>query len=162
MKTILAVLTVVILTGCGASKYPVTFTSEPSYAALTCNNVSFGYTPVTLYYDLDQIKGDTLPLDCHATYASGLKIKYESNVLFKQYPNGVNAYVYIKKGYPLIQIDERAAMQGAHHRQQIQQQRELQEAKRPAYDWRQDEYKFEPNKMTYCNKIGSQTFCTTH
>ena len=161
MNRLFMVVIVLLLGGCGSSKYPVTFTSEPSNAVVTCNNKVMGYTPITLYYEREQIKGDTLPLDCYATYASGLNIKYESGIPLKQYPDGANPYVYIKKGYPLYHIDAQAAIQGAQQREN-DRQRQNQQNQQEMQAIQQQLGNIGRTTNTNCYKVGNQVFCNTY
>lgn len=147
MKIALLALAVpIILSGCGSSKYPVTFTSDPSFAAVSCNNRAMGYTPLTLYYEREQIKGDTLRLNCVVTWVSGAKEVFENfEIPLSQYPNGAEAWATRENKYPNYHLDAQAAMQGA---QQAQQNtRNNQNNDGPTY--------------TTCNRIFGQLHCTS-
>lgn len=53
-KLYIALLAVAAISGCASNQYSVTYASEPAGAQVYCNGVAKGYTPVTLYYTLDE------------------------------------------------------------------------------------------------------------
>ena len=80
-----------ILGGC-ASKYPITYNSEPKGAAVICNGVSKGYTPTTLYYQPDESskkQGVMKTVPCKAIWSSGAKQDYSTTWDLKKFPKGV-------------------------------------------------------------------------
>jgi len=75
-----------ILSGC-ASKYVVTYDSNPQGASLVCSGKNWGYTPKKLYYDESVKKQSTINVsDCGAYWISGAKKDYPSNL--KIFPEG--------------------------------------------------------------------------
>lgn len=91
-KLLLMCSVIALVGGCASNQYSVTYDSNPKGAEVFCNGQSYGYTPVTLYYTLDeQTKKDgvlrTSP--CGVKWASGAS--GASNTVFdlKQFPNGV-------------------------------------------------------------------------
>lgn len=79
------VLLVLILTGC-SNNYPVKFDSTPQGASVICSGQNFGYTPITLYYDKDKIRNDTIINDCKAQWSSGASANFPSRI--RVYPTG--------------------------------------------------------------------------
>jgi len=53
MKYSITLIALLIITGC-STKYPVTIASNPAGAEVYCNGQSFGYAPVTRYFELDE------------------------------------------------------------------------------------------------------------
>lgn len=89
MKNILIMFLIAfIYSGC-ASKYPVTFDSNPQGATIICNGTNFGYSPETIYYDEEVKKNSSLNLgSCSANWMSGATKQY-GIIDLNQFPNGV-------------------------------------------------------------------------
>jgi len=83
-KLTLIILSIFVLSGC-ASKYQVTFDSNPQGAALICDGKNWGYTPVNLYYDAKVKNSNTLDVsNCSANWISGYKKYYPSKMRIYQ------------------------------------------------------------------------------
>jgi hypothetical protein len=78
--------------GCASNRYSVTYDSNPQGAEVFCNGQSHGYTPVTLYYTLnEQTKknGVLRTLPCDVKWVSGASGSLNTVFDLKQFPNGV-------------------------------------------------------------------------
>lgn len=58
----------------------MTFDTDPESAVLVCDGKAYGYTPVTLYYDIDRETDDTLKVNCYAQWNSGAAARYSNNL----------------------------------------------------------------------------------
>ena len=82
---------VFIISGC-ASNYGITYNSEPQGAAVICNGVNKGYTPTTLYYELqrhNKESGTINPVPCYAQWSSGVSEQYSRSFSITKFPDGV-------------------------------------------------------------------------
>jgi hypothetical protein len=71
----------IFLAACGGpSGYPMTFDTDPESAVLVCDGKAYGYTPRTLYYDIDRDTDDTLKVNCYAQWNSGAVARYSNNL----------------------------------------------------------------------------------
>ncbi len=71
----------------GCSKYELVFDSHPRGATLICDNVNWGYTPQSLFYDAKVIEHMQLDVsDCSANWSSGYSANYTNDVQFS--PDG--------------------------------------------------------------------------
>lgn len=87
----LLVGSIYLLTGC-SSKYPITYNSNPTGAAVVCQGINKGYTPTTLYYEPSSEQkeyGTMRTVPCTAQWISGVSKDYSSEWDLKQFPNGV-------------------------------------------------------------------------
>jgi len=78
---LLAIIASVVLTGCGASMYPITLASNPQGAAVVCNGQDLGYTPTTGYFDKEELKKANQTAydffgNCSANWVSGAKANF--------------------------------------------------------------------------------------
>jgi hypothetical protein len=78
------------ISGCaGTPSFGVTYDSFPRGATLLCSGSNFGYTPVTLFYELEKIKGQTyINSNCSANWASGAKSNYDA-IPWQNFGSGV-------------------------------------------------------------------------
>ena len=107
----------VVVTGCASTynhyaegtRYPVTYQSFPESATVSCNGVTKGYTPVTVFYDFDPTlmnAGDSLALtDCKAVWMSGVSVAYPRQVNISMNPKGSTLGAERPKGTAGLQKD---------------------------------------------------------
>ncbi|WP_198305454.1 hypothetical protein [Arcobacter vandammei] len=88
---LVSTLGIFIFSGC-SSKYPITYNTNPTGATVMCNNVNKGYSPVTLYYELDDDSKKyksmrTVP--CTAYWVSGVEKDFSNIWDLDEFPSGV-------------------------------------------------------------------------
>lgn len=86
------ILFVFFLSGGCASKYAITYNSEPAGATVICNGINQGYTPVTLYYELNENNKKQKLLHtapCTAIWSSGVKSVFCNTWDLNKFPDGV-------------------------------------------------------------------------
>lgn len=91
-KIFLAMGVFPLVTGCASNQYSVTYASDPSGAQVYCNGVAQGYTPVTIYYTLDEetkARGVLNTVPCGVKWVSGAAARANSQFNLNQFPNGV-------------------------------------------------------------------------
>lgn len=91
-KLCMAMAVVFFLSGCASNKYPVTIASNPSGAEVFCNGKSFGYTPVTRYFELDEATknyGYLRTCQWQLRWASGATASANNVYNLSEFPNGV-------------------------------------------------------------------------
>ena len=91
-QALLVLCVLAFITGCASNKYPVTIASKPSGAEVYCNGQSFGYTPVTRYFTLnDSIRSSGYLQICQAElrWVSGATATMNNIIDLNKFPNGV-------------------------------------------------------------------------
>lgn len=81
-----------VLSGCASNQYAVTYNSDPEGAQLYCGGVAKGYTPVKLYYTLDEEtkkRGYLNTVPCSVKWVSGATAQANRQFSLTQFPNGV-------------------------------------------------------------------------
>lgn len=77
--------------GC-SSRYSITYNSNPTGASIVCNGINYGYSPVTLYYDLsdyDKKHKELRTVHCAAYWISGAIENYSTTWDLDKFPEGV-------------------------------------------------------------------------
>lgn len=89
-----------LVTSCASNQYPVTYDTDPQGAQLYCNGVAKGYTPVTLYYDIDKERRKSGVLwvePCSVKWISGATVEAGTNsavpIDLVKLPNGAQATI---------------------------------------------------------------------
>lgn len=142
-------LCIVTLTGC-QSGYPVLLDSFPQSAMVICDQEEMGYTPMTVYYQKDDIEGSHLKDKCKAIWVSGDEKKYKTNIKIDDNKKGTKILVKRAKNSNNLSMDILF---------DYQRKKDIEaEKRRSAIDL----IKSFQNKSTYCNKIGSQIHCNTY
>jgi hypothetical protein len=80
-----------IFSGC-ASKYSITYNTNPTGASIICNGTNEGYSPVTLYYqpDEDNKKSGTMrTTPCSSYWVSGMRKDFSNTWDLNKFPDGV-------------------------------------------------------------------------
>jgi len=113
LSVLLFASVVSLLAGCASNQYAVTYDSTPGGAEVFCSGKSYGYTPVTLYYTLDEQtkkNGVLRTSSCGIKWVSGAV--GSSNTVFdlKQFPNGVITTTP-RPNEPNAQVDHQFALQ---------------------------------------------------
>ncbi len=91
MKALGLIFITILTTGCSSS-YQVTYDTDVDGAMLVCGGKNEGYTPKTLYYDVDKEnrkRGSFRTVDCEARWASGARKTYSNNWDLNKFPDGV-------------------------------------------------------------------------
>ena len=84
-------LSLLILAGC-SNKYPVTIASSPVGADVSCNGRSYGYAPVTRYFELDKAtkqSGYLRTCEWKLRWVSGATAIVNNVYDLNKFPNGV-------------------------------------------------------------------------
>jgi hypothetical protein len=85
-------ISILILSGCASNQYSVKYDTNPEGASVVCKGINKGYSPVTLYYTLDENNkktGKMNTISCTANWISGAKRDFSNTLDLKKYPNGV-------------------------------------------------------------------------
>lgn len=83
-KSILYLTFCAALSGCASPQYVVKFDSTPQGASLVCGGKNYGYTPVVLHYNTQDIEAKKINIGhCKAIWSSGVT---------RQYPDKLNTY----------------------------------------------------------------------
>ena len=108
-----------VYSGC-VSRYAITYNTDPESASLICNGVHYGYTPVTLYYDLKN--SDSMLEMCEAVWMSGARSVYQIqwDTMMRENPDGF-ALTLQRPDYPNLDEDVEFALKKRHERLRIQQ-----------------------------------------
>lgn len=80
-----------IFSGC-ASKYSITYNTNPTGASIICNGTNEGYSPVTLYYQPDENNkksGTMRTTPCSAYWVSGTRKNFSNTWDLNKFPDGV-------------------------------------------------------------------------
>lgn len=90
---------VLVFMGCGGS-YGITYDTKPSCARLICGEEFKGYTPVTLYYNEDNIDdSDILYIQqCKAVFKSGYEKTFDNRIDTGKYPDGLHTTITRPQG----------------------------------------------------------------
>jgi hypothetical protein len=86
----LGLLLIFFLSGC--SGYPITYNTEPMGAAVICNGINKGYSPVRLNYspeEDDRQSGFFSTVPCRAIWSSGVTKDFDNTWDLNEFPNGV-------------------------------------------------------------------------
>lgn len=86
-----------LLSGCATKepkkeepkKYSITYNSNPTGAAVVCNGVEQGYTPLTLYYTTNSPHLVMRTQPCTANWISGAKADYATEWDLGKFQDGV-------------------------------------------------------------------------
>lgn len=140
---------IIALTGC-QSRYPVLLDSFPQSAMVICDREEMGYTPVTMYYQKEDIEGNHLKDRCKAIWVSGDEKKYKININADGHKKGTKFLVERAKNANNLSMDILF---------DYQRKKDIEAEKRRSTI---DLIKSFQNKSTYCNKIGSQLYCSTY
>ena len=146
MKVFLAIVCLVLTSGCTSSKYMVSYETSPSKAMVSCGDQDMGYTPLKLYYDREMALQTPVGTDCKATWISGATKYFQSltAITVKTYPQGAVATLRRSPDDSGYETDARAALQA--------------QTNAPRFNYVNDNT-YVPNKTTYCNKVGGQVMC---
>lgn len=148
-KTLIFLLA--FLAGCAgmSNQYKVTYDSVPQRAALVCNGVNMGYTPVVLYYNIPSIQVKDQGESCYMTWVSGSSTRSTpiSMRVVTQYPKGVTVTTHRSKTDPGYETDLQAAYAAEINKPRVVPN---------------NEYQYKPPTNTYCNKVAGQVMCTTY
>lgn len=90
-KALVLGVAITVVSGC-ASKYPVTIASNPPGAEVFCNGQSFGYAPVTRYFELDESTknyGYLRTCQWQLRWVSGATASVNNVYDLNKFPNGV-------------------------------------------------------------------------
>jgi len=115
-------LTLVTISGCASNRYSVTYASDPAGAQVYCNGVAKGYTPVKLYYTLDEEtkkRGVLNTVPCGLKWVSGATANANSQFNLSQFPSGVITTTP-RPNEPNAHIDHSYALQRQQNRQMNQ------------------------------------------
>ena len=121
-KICITLLAVAVISGCASNQYSVTYASDPAGAQVYCNGVAKGYTPVTLYYTLDEEtknRGVLNTVPCGLKWVSGATARANSQFSLSQFPNGVITTTP-RPNEPNAHIDHSFALQLQQNRQMNQ------------------------------------------
>jgi hypothetical protein len=86
----LGLLLIFFLSGC--SGYRITYNTEPIGAAVICNGINEGYSPVKLNYSPDEDarqRGFFSTVPCRAIWSSGVTKDFSNTWDLNEFPNGV-------------------------------------------------------------------------
>lgn len=121
-KLCITLIAVAIVSGCASNQYSVTYASEPSGAQVYCNGVSKGYTPITLYYTLDEEtkkRGVLNTVPCGVKWVSGATARANHQFSLSQFPKGVIT-TSPRPNEPNAHVDHSFALQLEQNRQMNQ------------------------------------------
>ena len=82
----------IILSGCGAKQYSITYNTNPTGASVICQGINKGYSPLTLYYTPDEKQwddGQMRTISCTANWISGARKTFGTTWDLKKFPDGV-------------------------------------------------------------------------
>lgn len=126
-KTRISLVTIAstLVIGCASNQYPVTYDSNPKGAEVYCNETSYGYTPVTLNYTLDEQtkkNGVLRTAPCVVKWVSGASGPLHTVIDIRKFPNGAISTTS-RPNEPNAQVDHQFALQLESVRAQQQQAR---------------------------------------
>lgn len=86
-----------LFTACGSSQYAITYATNPSGANVVCAGGKSGFSPFTLYYDMEKVKeggfldenGILTTAPCKAVFISGYVDYFTWKWDTKKFPKGV-------------------------------------------------------------------------
>lgn len=92
-----------IFIGCGG--YSITYDTTPSCARLICGGQFEGYTPITLYYDKDNIddNGILYTQQCKVVFKSGYEETFDNRFDTDKYPDGLRRTITRPQGVGYLQ-----------------------------------------------------------
>jgi len=82
----------IVLSGCGAKQYSITYNTNPTGASVVCQGINKGYSPLTLYYtpDEENWKSEEMrTISCTANWVSGARKDFSDTWDLKKFPDGV-------------------------------------------------------------------------
>ena len=82
----------IVLSGCGAKQYSITYNTNPTGASVVCQGINKGYSPFTLYYTPDKEQwedGEMRTISCTANWISGASKNYGNTWDLKKFSDGV-------------------------------------------------------------------------
>jgi len=91
MKGLVLIFITILTAGCSSS-YNIIYDTDVDGAMLVCDGKNKGYTPKTLYYDVDKEskkRGGFRTVECEARWASGARKTYSNNWDLNKFPDGV-------------------------------------------------------------------------
>ena len=88
-----------VFIGCSGS-YGVMYDTKPRCAKIICGGEFQGYSPVTLYYNKDNIDDNDIlhTQQCKAIFASGYEGNFSNSIDTNQYPDGVHGIITRPQG----------------------------------------------------------------
>lgn len=113
IKNILVIGLLLISAGC-ATRYPVTIASNPRGAEVFCDGQSFGYAPITRYYELNEATknyGKLRTCSWELQWVSGATATADNIYDLKRYPNGIVWTVQRPLTEPNGYLDHQFALQ---------------------------------------------------
>ncbi|TPE46722.1 PEGA domain-containing protein [Maribrevibacterium harenarium] len=151
-KIFITLFTAAVISGCASNQYSVTYASDPAGAQVYCNGEAEGYTPVTLYYTLDEEtknRGVLNTVPCRLNWVSGASAKANSQFSLSEFPNGVITTTR-RPNEPNAHIDHSFALQLEQNRQMNQVLQNTQAIQ--AEQWRvKQQMQQEKNTQNLCN-----------
>lgn len=87
-----ALFVLAVISGCASNQYPVTIDSSPKGAEVFCNGQSYGYAPVTRYFELDETtkkSGYLRTCQWGLKWVSGATASANNVYDLNKFPNGV-------------------------------------------------------------------------
>jgi hypothetical protein len=103
----------VAVTGCSSNQYAVTYDSNPRGAQVYCSGTEYGYTPVTLYYTLDEEtkkNGILRTSPCSVKWVSGASARVNNVNDLNKFPNGI-VWKVPRPSEPNAHVDHSFALQ---------------------------------------------------
>jgi hypothetical protein len=91
MKALFLIFITILTAGCSSS-YNITYDTDVDGAMLVCGGKNEGYTPKTLYYDVDKEnrkRGSFRTVECEARWSSGARKTFSNNWDLNRFPDGV-------------------------------------------------------------------------
>lgn len=97
----------------GCSSYSITYNTNPIGAALICEGVPRGYTPLTLEYNKKKLKENPHTQECEAFWMSGARAAFPTDwsEVIKKYPKGVESTLQRPSDVPGLEQDMQFAFQ---------------------------------------------------
>lgn len=108
--------------GCASNQYPVTIASNPLGAQVYCNGQSFGYAPVTRYFELDEgtkKSGYLRTCQWELRWVSGATAIVNNVYDLNRFPNGV-VWTTPRPNVPDAHIDHQFSLQLQQNKQMNQ------------------------------------------
>jgi len=152
-RTVFIILNLLLLSGCASNQYAVTIDSRPSGAEVSCNGQSFGYAPITRYFEPDEAtkkSGYLHTCQWDLLWVSGATATANNVFDLNQFPDGVITTT--------TRPDVDGYAQDAEFSLKVQgvryQKRQAEAAENAAY-----QASTVNNKSIICNRIGNMTIC---
>lgn len=90
--TFTLLISLLLFSGCASNKYAVTIDSNPTGAEVSCNGHSYGYAPITRYFELDEAtkkSGYLRTCQWMLRWVSGATATVNNVYDLNKFPNGV-------------------------------------------------------------------------